>query len=199
MKLLAQRMDPDAKIPVREHPTDAGIDFFILKSEMIIPGDRKLLSTGIKLAIPPGHVLFLKDKSGLATKSGIHIMAGVIDEEYRGEIKVLAINHGSGRFIFEKGQKICQGVLLPVSTPELEEVVDLPTDTSRGENGFGSTGDGVLPKEEVQVQEKNILHEIDKLREKVEHLLTENSHLKTELSAKQHIMDTQHITSPAGA
>jgi len=202
MKLLAQKTDPDAKIPVREHPTDAGIDFFSLHPEMLIPGARKLISTGIKLSIPPGHVLFLKDKSGLATQSGIHIMAGVIDEDYRGEIKVLVINHGSGRFIFEKGMKLCQGVLLPVSTPNIEEVVELSTDTSRGENGFGSTGDGTIPKAEIAAKisvEENILHQIDDLRKEVESLLTENLQLKHELNAKQNIIDTQYISSEIGA
>ena len=142
MKLLAEKMDADAKIPVREHPTDAGIDFFSLKNELLNPGERKLISTGIRVAIPSGHVLFLKDKSGLAVRNGIHIMAGVIDEEYRGEIKVMAVNLSTGRVSFGKGEKICQGVLLPVATPIVEETMDISTETSRGEDGFGSTGVG---------------------------------------------------------
>lgn len=139
MKILAQKIDTDAKIPVREHSTDAGADFFSCTNELIFPGERKLLSTGIRLLIPKGHVLILKDKSGLAV-IGIHIMAGVIDEEYRGEIKVLAINLSKERLSITKGQKICQGLLLPVSTPEIEETFDISLETSRGEEGFGSTG-----------------------------------------------------------
>lgn len=140
MNILAEKIDDSARIPTRAHLTDAGCDFFSLTEEALDPNERKLLSTGIRLKIPKSTVLFLKDKSGLAVKNGIHIMAGVIDEEYRGEIKVLAINLSSEQILIEKGQKICQGVLLPVSVVEIEEVTDISIDTSRGEGGFGSTG-----------------------------------------------------------
>ena len=184
MKLYAERLDADALIPVREHPTDAGIDFFSLKNEMLNPGERKLLSTGVRLQIPEGHVLFLKDKSGLAAKNGIHIMAGVIDEDYRGEIKVLVINHSIGRYDFKKGSKICQGVLLPVSVPEVEETRDIPTETSRGEKGFGSTGTEHKDKVEVKAKEsqtENIQKKLDDIKIKVVELLDEYANLKNKM------------------
>lgn len=199
MNLLAQRTDPDAKIPVREHPTDAGIDFFALKGEMINPGDRKLVSTGIRLQIPPGHVLFLKDKSGISTTHGVHIMAGVIDEDYRGEIKVLMINHGSGRYVVEKGKKICQGVLLPVSTPVVEETLEISTETSRGEGGFGSTGDDV--KEEIKVHKCNCdpLEKLEDIKHYIQTLQTERDEYKKEISALRHQIGMQYIKPVSGA
>lgn len=132
-------IDKRAKLPKREHSTDAGIDIFCLDDFTINPGKRMLIGTGICVAIPKNHMLLLHDKSGLAVKKGIHILAGIIDEEYRGEIKVLMINLGEEDAHFAARQKICQGILLPVNYSEVKEV-DKLDETLRGEGGFGSTG-----------------------------------------------------------
>ena len=79
LQLRFQKLSPKAKIPIRAHSTDAGIDFFSTTSETIPPGSRRVISTGLRTAVPEGWALILKDKSGLAVNNGLHVMAGVID------------------------------------------------------------------------------------------------------------------------
>lgn len=210
MKLFAEKIDVDAKIPVREHPHDAGIDFFSLKNETLNPGERKIISTGIRINVPAGYVLFLKDKSGLAIRNGVHIMAGVIDEEYRGEIKVVVINLSTGRISFAKGEKVCQGVLLPVALLVVEEANKISIETSRGEGSFGSTGDGISDvedekeailvedeKEAILVKDKkdmtivedeyksqSILKQLSNIKEYIKKVEEENNMLKRKISTK---------------
>lgn len=139
LKLRVQKISPKAKVPVRAHETDAGIDIYSIGPETIPPGSRRVLPTGIKVAVPEGWALILKDKSGLAVNNGVHIMAGVIDSEYRGELGVVVVNLSKERLDIIEGQKIAQGLLVPVGLFDIQEVPSLEN-TTRGEGGFGSTG-----------------------------------------------------------
>ena len=137
------------------HKGDAGIDLrssgiFIVdldenKKELVsdsyelMPGDRILVKTGIVMEIPSGYFGNIRDRSGLAFKHGIHTLAGIIDEEYRGEIGVVLMNLGKKPFLIEKGDRIAQIIITPYKCVELCKV-EILTDTVRGEGGFGSTG-----------------------------------------------------------
>lgn len=100
---------------------------------------RALIGTGIALSLPPGHVGRIGSRSGLSVTKNIEVGAGWIDSDYRGEIKVELKNFSSQEFVVEQGQRIAQLIILPIATPELEPVEDLPP-SSRGADGFGSTG-----------------------------------------------------------
>ncbi len=126
-------------IPVYSHPGDAGAD---LRSseDVVIPSRGKLLiSTGIRLKLPPGHVGLIWPRSGLAVKHSLDCGAGVVDSEYRGEVKVLLFNHSDEDFPVKTGDRIAQFIV-----QKFERVDFIPVDsleeTARGGNGFGSTG-----------------------------------------------------------
>jgi len=138
MKLKVVRIHKDAKVPSYGHKGDAGLDLFSTVQHRLEKGEVFPVPTGIKVAIPQGFVGLIWDKSGIALKGG-HRLAGVIDAGYRGEVKVVMVNLGSGSFIIEKGMKIAQLLIQPVAEVEVVET-DKHDETSRGEGGFGSTG-----------------------------------------------------------
>ena len=140
MKVEIQKVHTEAKVPSYAHQGDAGMDLFAVESCTIAPGTRALVPTGIALKIPKGYVGLVWDKSGLAVKKGLTMLAGVIDSGYRGEIKVVVQNLGSEDFEVVSGNKIAQLLIQPVFQPELVEVESLDA-TSRGDGGFGSTGE----------------------------------------------------------
>jgi len=131
----------DVKTPSYAHKGDAGVDLYSAEDYILKPMERKLVSTGIKIALPEGYEAQVRPKSGLAVKHGISIVntPGTIDAGYRGEVCVIAINLGNEEFKIEKNSKIAQMVFKKVEEAELEEVEELD-DTIRGEGGFGSTG-----------------------------------------------------------
>lgn len=141
------KIRPDAKIPVRAHRTDAGMDFFFCPVEgaavRIRPAGSALLETGLKVEVPPGCMLQIMNKSGIATKTQLITGACVVDEGYDGEIFVNLQNIGDTNQYIEPGQKIAQGVFVRIEQPVLRELkVDkiYNKETSRGDGGFGSTG-----------------------------------------------------------
>ena len=138
MKLLVKKISPRARLPVYNHPGDAGMDLFSCVQLIIGPGETVAVATGIQMAIPAGYVGLIWDKSGLALQ-GIHRLAGVVDAGYRGEVKVVLTNLRTEPFVVESGMKIAQMLIQPVPSVEIEEVDSLDP-TSRGDNGFGSTG-----------------------------------------------------------
>jgi len=140
MKVQVKKLNPEIKMEFA-HKGDAGIDLYSAETIEILPGEIKLIKTGIKIAIPEGFEGQVRPKSGLALNKGITVLntPGTIDSGYRGEVCVITINHGKEKFIAEKGKKIAQLVFNKIETPEIEIVKEL-TDTTRGENGFGSTG-----------------------------------------------------------
>ena len=141
MKLKVKRIVPDAKLPKYAHDGDAGLDLYAAEDTIIMPKERKAISTGIKIALEKGYEAQIRPKSGLALHYGITILntPGTIDAGYRGEIKVILFNASDKPFKIEKGKKIAQMVIKKVEYAEVEEVDDLDN-TSRGPNGFGSTG-----------------------------------------------------------
>ncbi|MDH5707036.1 MAG: dUTP diphosphatase [Candidatus Aminicenantes bacterium] len=138
MELKVKRIHPDARLPLYQHQGDAGLDLFSSVDDVVRAGEVKPIPTGIKVAVPEGHVALVWDKSGISLK-GIHRLAGVVDSGYRGEVRVVLANLGTEPFVIEKGMKIAQLLIQPVVTVEVIETEDLE-ETSRGENGFGSTG-----------------------------------------------------------
>lgn len=139
MKLKVKKLTESAKLPFHAHKGDAGIDLFSDEETVIYPGETKAVSTGISLEIPEGYVGLIWDRSSMAFRYSIHTLSGVIDSGYRGEIKVIINNLGKEEFRIEKGMKFAQMLIQPVLAVEIEEV-ELLTETSRQEGGFGSTG-----------------------------------------------------------
>ena len=105
------------------------------------PGERAMVPTGLSVAIPEGYEIQMRPRSGLAAKHGITCLntPGTIDSDYRGELKVIMINHGDEPFVIARGERIAQLVLAPVTRAAFTEVDDLD-ETERGSGGFGSTG-----------------------------------------------------------
>ena len=117
---------------------DAGIDLRSCEDIIIKKGERSSVSTGIKIAIPEGYVGLIKDRSGIAYNSGIHTLAGVIDSNYRGEVKVVLLNTGEKDFKIRSGERIAQLLILPI--PRVLIVEGELDETVRGGEGFGSSG-----------------------------------------------------------
>ena len=138
MELKVKRIHPEAKLPIQGHPGDAGLDLFSCRDLEIPSGDLRAVPTGIQVSIPKGFAGLVWDKSGISLK-GVHRLAGVIDAGYRGEIQVVLVNLGTAPFPLKSGMKIAQLLIQPVSEIKVVESETLD-DTSRGENGFGSTG-----------------------------------------------------------
>lgn len=141
-KLLIKKLNSEAKLPYKAHQTDAGFDLFSIESKEIQAGETKLIKTGISIQLPPNTEAQIRPRSGLALKHSITVLnsPGTIDEDYRGEIGVILINHGKEKFNVEKHMKIAQMVIKPVLSVELEEVEGSLSNTDRGAGGFGSTG-----------------------------------------------------------
>lgn len=139
MKIKIKKLEPEVKLPVYANKGDAGMDVFSLEDKELKPGERYLFKLGFAMEIPEGYVGLFWDKSGIASKYGIHTLAGVIDSVYRGEFGVVMLNTGDESYEFKKGDKLAQLLIQPIASPELEEVEEL-SDTHRGEGGFGSTG-----------------------------------------------------------
>jgi len=135
------KLDPDALLPSKAHPTDAGYDLFAAEAVTVQPGESALVGTGIAMALPAATEAQVRPRSGIALKHQVTVLnaPGTIDADYRGEVKVILINHGRSPFQIEKGMKIAQMVIAPVLPTSLAEVSEL-NDTVRGEGGFGSSG-----------------------------------------------------------
>jgi dUTP pyrophosphatase len=138
MELKIKRINPAARLPNYGHPGDAGLDLYSAEDHVLAPGSVFAVSTGIKMAIPRGHVGLVWDKSGISLK-GVHRLAGVVDAGYRGEVQVVMINLGREPFEIKAGMKIAQMLIQPAVSVSILESADLD-ETSRGEGGFGSTG-----------------------------------------------------------
>ena len=128
-------------MPARAREDDAGLDLYASQAVTIEPGSRVLVPTGIALAIPPGYAGFVLPRSGLALRHGVTALntPGLIDAGYRGEVKVLLINHDRAAATIARGDRIAQLVIQRVEPAELVEVDELPP-SDRGIGGFGSTG-----------------------------------------------------------
>lgn len=131
-----------AEAPVYAHPGDAGADLTAAEAVRLEPGERALVGTGVRIALPDGYLAFIVPRSGLAAKHGITIVnaPGTVDAGYRGEIKVSLLNTDSREaFDVAVGDRIAQMIVLPVPRATFIPVDELP-ESVRGEGGFGSTG-----------------------------------------------------------
>ena len=142
-KILIKRLSDNISLPKYETKGSSGMDLTanVNKVIEIQPGKSEIIPTGLALSIPNNYEIQIRPRSGLAAKNQISVLntPGTIDEDYRGEIKVILINLGEKKFKIEKGLRIAQMVLCPVIKAELEEVDELD-ETKRGSGGFGSTG-----------------------------------------------------------
>ena len=142
MRIAVKRLDPGLPLPRYARASDAGLDLHVAERVVIEPGARALVGTGLAIAIPPGCAGLVLPRSGLALRHGVTVLnaPGLIDAGYRGEVKVLLINHDPRTpAILERGERVAQLVVQTVAAVELVEVEELPT-SERGAGGFGSTG-----------------------------------------------------------
>lgn len=143
LQIEIRKLKDDARVPgyMTEHA--AGMDVHALPDQPILlaPGERALIPTGLAVAIPEGYEIQVRPRSGLALKHGITLVnsPGTIDADYRGEIGVILVNHGSESFSVNPGDRIAQLIVAPVSRAQLIEVSELSV-TDRGAGGFGHTG-----------------------------------------------------------
>ena len=143
MEIRVQRLDPDLPLPSAQHDHDAGYDLHAREEVTLAPGGgRAIVPTGIVIAIPPGHAGFVLPRSGLAMKYGVTCLntPGLIDAQYRGELKVLLVNTDpASPYTVHRGDRIAQLVIQAVQAVEWVEV-DAHDTTTRDTYGFGSTG-----------------------------------------------------------
>jgi dUTP diphosphatase len=143
VKVQILRLDNGKDLPLPAYATagSAGLDLRAADAFTLKPGERALVPTGIAIALPQGFEAQVRPRSGLAVKHGVTVLnaPGTIDADYRGEIKVPMINHGSDDFVIARGDRIAQMVIAPVTIAALTEV-DRLEETERGSGGFGSSG-----------------------------------------------------------
>ncbi len=143
LQVPVRRLDPDLPLPAYAKPGDAGVDLRATEAVTLLPGGgRALVPTGVAVAIPRGFAGFIQPRSGLALKHGVTCLntPGLIDADYRGELKVLLINTDPAEpFLIERGERIAQLVIQAVEHVDFVEVDELD-ETERGEGGFGHTG-----------------------------------------------------------
>ena len=132
------RVSPQATLPTRAHPHDAGLDLYGLETVFLEPGQGRVVKTGIAIALPEGYVGLVADRSSLG-KKGIKTAGGIIDAGYRGEIHIVLWNISKESVELKQGDRIAQLLIFPIATPAVIEVDTLDT-TDRGTKGFGSSG-----------------------------------------------------------
>ena len=135
------KVNPEATLPQYQTEAAAGMDLITTEDELMCPGDKWIFDTGLAVEIPPGYEGQIRSRSGLAAKNGIAVLnsPGTIDSDYRGEIKVILVNHSRHDYVVHAGDRIAQLVIAPVSKAVIEEAFFL-SDSGRGAGGLGSTG-----------------------------------------------------------
>ena len=143
IRIRVTRLPHGEGLPLPSYATHgaAGMDVVAAEELDLMPGQRHAVATGFKVAIPEGYEIQVRPRSGLALKHGITVpnTPGTIDSDYRGELKIIMINHGSEPFPIRRGERIAQLVPASVTLAEWDEVAEL-CETARGAGGFGSTG-----------------------------------------------------------
>ena len=142
LEVLVQRLDNDLPLPSYAHPGDAGADLVTTVDVTLAPGERAMVPTGVAIALPDGYVALVHPRSGLAARHGLSIVntPGTVDAGYRGEIKVMLINHDPREPIeLRRGDRIAQLVIQRFERAEFIDVEALP-ESARGSGGYGSTG-----------------------------------------------------------
>ncbi len=139
MEIKVQKIKPGAKLPSYAHSNDAGMDIFSIEDVEILPGKIAQIKTGLAFELPSDCVGLVWDKSGLSQIHGLKTLGGVLDAGYRGELMVGLINLSNKRYLLEKGHKVAQLLIQKIEITKIVEV-DILGDSSRGAEGFGSTG-----------------------------------------------------------
>ena len=142
VEVLVRRLDPELPLPTYAHPGDAGADLVAAEDVVLAPGARAMVPTGVAIALPAGYAAFVHPRSGLAHRLGVGIVnaPGTVDAGYRGEVKVLLVNHDLTQTVrLHRGDRIAQLVVQRVERARFHEVELLPG-SARGEGGHGSTG-----------------------------------------------------------
>jgi dUTP pyrophosphatase len=141
--LRVQRLRDGAQLPKYMSDGAAGLDLAALVDDEVVirPGERALIGTGLAIALPHGHEAQVRPRSGLAWKHGVTVLnsPGTVDEDYRGEVKVLLVNHGQEPFVVRTGERVAQLVIAKVERVAIEELGSLD-ETVRGVGGYGHTG-----------------------------------------------------------
>lgn len=132
------RFSPEARLPTRAHPDDAGLDLYGLEDMILAPGEGRPLRTGIGIALPPGFMGMVADRSSMG-KRGLKTAGGIIDSGYRGEVHVILWNVSKDEVRIKAGERIAQLLIFPIAHPVPIEVTQFE-ETARGAKGFGSTG-----------------------------------------------------------
>ena len=148
VEVLLVRLDPDLPPPSYAHPGDAGADLVTTVDVTLAPGERAMVPTGIGIALPQGYVALVHPRSGLAARHGLSIVntPGTVDAGYRGEVKVMLINHDPSEPVtLHRGDRIAQLVVQRVEHARFVEVDSLP-ESVRGAGGYGSTGGFGTPR-----------------------------------------------------
>ena len=136
---LPVMVEGDGSLPGYATPGAAGADLRTAEEVTLAPGARAAVPTGIRLALPEGHVGLIWPRSGLAVRHGLDTLAGVVDADYRGEVKVVLVNHGAEPVHLEKGERIAQLLVQRVERVDFTRAAALDG-TARGDGGFGSSG-----------------------------------------------------------
>jgi dUTP pyrophosphatase len=142
VRVLVQRLDTGVPLPGYARPGDAGADIVIAQDVTLAPGERAVVPTGLAIALPDGYAAFVHPRSGLAARAGLALVnaPGTVDSGYRGEIKIIVINHDPASTLhLSRGERIAQLVFQRVAQAAFVEVTTLPPSV-RGEGGHGSTG-----------------------------------------------------------
>ncbi len=146
MQVAFARLHPEALLPQRMSAEAAGLDLRACLGSgqrlELPPGGRALVPTGLQLVLPPAHEGQVRPRSGMALRHGVTVLnsPGTIDSDYRGELRVLLINHGAEAFVVQHGDRVAQLVIAPVVMAEPLEVEFVEAQGGRGEGGYGSTG-----------------------------------------------------------
>lgn len=141
LQVKVKKLHPDAKLPKKSFTKDSGADLCSIEDAVLVPGEVRVIKTGIAIALPCGHEGQVRSRSGLSAKSWVqvHNSPGTVDEPYRNELGVILHNDNKTDFKISKGDRIAQMVVMPVPPVEYIEVQELDN-TDRGQGGFGSTG-----------------------------------------------------------
>ena len=138
--MLVKKTCNQSKLPTRSTAGSAGYDLFSTEDKMVYAGGQAMIDVGINIKVPPGTYGRVAPRSGLAVKHGIDVLAGVIDEDYRGDVKVVLINHGDKDYMVSVFDRVAQLIIEKIETPEVKHVISFDEVTQRGTGGFGSTG-----------------------------------------------------------
>lgn len=139
MILKVMKISKEAELPEYALQSDVGFDLRAAETKNIEPYQQKKVGTGLVIEIPEGHVGLIRDRAGIITKMGVHTVAGTFDPAYRGEVSIVLVNFGEETVMVEKGMRIAQMIVLPITKVKIQDVKEL-SKTERQDRGFGSTG-----------------------------------------------------------